>query len=85
MDKATRSCVQMQTRSTLDGADWYTSEALVVPDNTHHFRLPRCSPELNPMEHIWEFLRERYLSHRLHADYGAVLYTLSEAWLKLYS
>jgi hypothetical protein len=37
------------------------------------------------MEHIWEFLRERYLSHRLHADYGTILYALSEAWLKLYS
>jgi putative transposase len=35
------------------------------------------------MEHIWEFLRERYLSHRLHADHGTILYALSEAWLKL--
>jgi hypothetical protein len=35
------------------------------------------------MERIWEFLRERYLSHRLHADYNAILDAVSEVWLKL--
>jgi hypothetical protein len=34
------------------------------------------------MERIWEFLRERYLSHHLHADYGTILDAVSEAWLK---
>jgi hypothetical protein len=37
------------------------------------------------MEHISEFLRERYLSHRLHADYGTILYALSNTALAVFS
>ncbi len=48
---------------TLDGAGWHTSQALVVPDNVSLLRLPPYAPELNPVERVWLFLRERHLSH----------------------
>ena len=35
--------------------------------------LPANSPELNPVERIWEYLKERYLSHRLFDDYDAIV------------
>jgi transposase len=35
--------------------------------------LPASSPELNPVERVWLYLKERFLSHRLHADYDAIV------------
>jgi transposase len=35
--------------------------------------LPPCSPELNPVERLWLYLRERYLSHWLLDDYDAIV------------
>ena len=45
--------------------------------------LPPYSPELNPVERIWEYLKERYLSHRLLDDYDAIEATITVAWNKL--
>lgn len=68
---------------TLDGAGWHTSGDLDVPRNLTLFRLPPYSPELNPVERVWLYLRERYLSHRLHRDYEAVLDAACRAWRQL--
>ena len=57
----------------LDGAGWHGTRALRVPDNVSLVPLPAYSPELNPVERVWLYLRERYLSHRLHTDYAAVV------------
>ena len=35
------------------------------------------------MERIWLYLRERYLSHRLLADYEAVVDACCDAWIAL--
>jgi transposase len=67
----------------LDGAGWHTSHDLIVPANVTLFRLPPYAPELNPVERVWLYLRERYLSHRVHADYDAILDDVSAAWCQL--
>jgi transposase len=41
-----------------------------VPPNVTLLRLPACSPELNPVERVWLYLRERHLSHRVHEGYA---------------
>ena len=41
----------------LDGAGWHGSAALVVPDNLSLLTLPPYSPELNPIENVWAYLR----------------------------
>jgi hypothetical protein len=64
----------------LDGAGWHVSEDLVVPANLTLIRLPPYSPELNPVERIWLYLRERYLSHRVLDGYAAVLEAACRAW-----
>ena len=49
----------------LDQAGWHDERALRVPRNVTLLPLPTASPQLNPMERIWLYLRERYLSSRL--------------------
>ena len=64
----------------LDQAGWHGSPRLTVPDNITLLPLPAYSPELNPVERVWLYLRERFLSHRLLADYPAVLDAACDAW-----
>ena len=64
----------------MDRAGWHASLALCVPDNVTLVPLPPCAPELNPVERVWLSLRERLLSHRLHADHAAVLDAACKAW-----
>ena len=42
-----------------DGAGWHTSKALALPANIQALLLPPYSPELNPTEHIWDYIREQ--------------------------
>ena len=43
----------------LDGAGWHQSQELIPPANLRLFKLPPYSPELNPVEHLWDELREK--------------------------
>lgn len=67
----------------LDGAGWHIAYALQVPSNVTLVPLPPYAPELNPVERVWLYLRERYLSHRLLVDYDAIVDALCLAWNKL--
>src|SRR6476646_9271060 len=48
----------------LDQAGWHLSATLTVPANISLMPLPAKSPELNPVENIWQFIRENWLSNR---------------------
>jgi len=67
----------------LDQAGWHDERALRVPENVTLLPLPSASPALNPVERIWLYLRERYLSHRVLDDYEAVLTATCRAWKML--
>jgi len=41
----------------MDQAGWHTTPRLNVPDNITIVPLPPCSPELNPVENLWQFMR----------------------------
>ena len=47
----------------VDGAGWHTSNDLKIPENMRLIQQPAHSPELNPVEHIWEELREKTLTN----------------------
>jgi transposase len=64
----------------LDQAGWHISGDLAVPANLTLVHLPPKSPELNPVEKVWQYLRDRWLSHRVLADYDAVLDAVCAAW-----
>ncbi len=64
----------------LDQAGWHLSPRLAVPDKVTLLPLPAYSPELNPVERVWLYLRERFLSHRVLDGYTAVLDAACKAW-----
>jgi putative transposase len=64
----------------LDRAGWHTARRLSVPDTITLVPLPAYSPELNPVERVWLYLRERFLSHRVLDNYAAVLDAACRAW-----
>ena len=64
----------------LDGAGWHGSEELVVPDNITTITLLPYSPELNPAENIWEYLRKNKLSNRLYETYEDIAGACCDAW-----
>jgi len=66
---------------TLDGAGWHRpGGGLVVPDNISLLPLPPYAPELNPVENIWQYLRQNYLANRVFDTYGAILDACCDAW-----
>lgn len=45
-----------------DGAAWHQrGKQLIVPENIRLLSLPPYSPELNPMENVWDYLRQNKL------------------------
>jgi DDE superfamily endonuclease len=57
----------------LDQAGWHVSGNLVVPENITLLPLPPRSPELNPVENIWQFLRDNWLSNRVFKGYEDIV------------
>jgi transposase len=55
-----------------DGAGFHTSGDLVVPSNISLILLPPYSPELNPVENLWHYLRAHHWSNRAYQDYDAL-------------
>ena len=67
----------------MDGAGWHRSGELDVPGNVSLMILPPYSPELNPIERVWLYLRERHLSHRVLDTYDDILNACCKAWNEL--
>jgi len=67
----------------LDRAGWHTTARLKVPGNIIPILLPSRSPELNPVENVWQFLRQNWLSNRVFEDYAAILDAACDAWNRL--
>lgn len=64
-----------------DGAGWHqTGQRLTVPDNVTLLRLPPYSPELNPIENVWEYLRSNKLSRRVWESYEDIVQACCDAW-----
>jgi len=71
---------------TLDGAGWHqTGSKLKLPDNISILHLPPYSPELNPVENIWQFLRQNHLANRVFDTYDDIVEACCTAWTALTS
>jgi len=67
----------------MDRAGWHCANDLVTPDNLAPIFLPPYSPELNGIERLWLYLKERFLSHRSWADYDAIVDAVCRAWQRV--
>lgn len=54
----------------LDGAGWHKSQSMPIPGNIRLLSLPPYSLELNPVEHLWDKLREKYFHNRTFDSLG---------------
>jgi transposase len=63
-----------------DGAGYHTGDGLAVPANVSLIRLVPYSPELNPVENLWHFLRAHSWSLRVYRDYEALEEAAMAAW-----
>ena len=67
----------------MDQAGWHKAKRLVVPANITVLYLPPYSPELNPIERLWSYLRSHFLSNRAYEDYDHMLDEQAKAWQTL--
>jgi transposase len=56
----------------MDRAGWHTAKNLIVPRNITLHWLPPYSPELNPVEHLWDEIREKWFQNRYFQSLDAV-------------
>lgn len=67
----------------VDQAGWHMSPKLTVPSNITIVPLPPKCPELNPVENVWGFMRDNWLSNRVFTCYNNVVDHCCHAWNKL--
>lgn len=57
----------------LDRARWHTTAKLAVPKNISLIFLPSRSPEMDPVQDIWQYLRANWLSNRIFDSYDDII------------
>lgn len=67
----------------VDQAGWHRAKDLKVPENMRLIFQPAYSPEVNPVEHLWEEVREKYLHNRLFASLDELIEVLCQALSEL--
>jgi transposase len=83
LDEVSRRHLQQNIIMVLDGASWHRARALEVPANMRLLPLPPYAPELNPVEHLWDELREKFFHNRVFNSLGALENHLEDALLYL--
>src|SRR3984957_6309007 len=64
-------------------AGWHTTGKLDGPGNITPIFLPSRAPELNPVENVWQYLRQNWLSNTVFENYDAIVDAACAAWRKL--
>ena len=67
----------------MDRAGWHTTAHLRWPKNITPILLPSRAPELNPVENVWQFLRQNWLSNSVFETYDDIVEAACDAWPKL--
>ena len=64
-------------------AGWHMTAALIIPGNISILPLPAKCPELNPVENIWQFMRDNWLSNRIFEPYNEIVDHCCDSWNKM--
>lgn len=64
----------------MDGAGWHSDDIDAEFNNLSVIKLPPYSPELNPIEQVWSWLRQNKLANRCFENYEDIVEQVSQAW-----
>jgi len=67
----------------LDRAGFHTAKALNVPANVTLVHLPPKSPQLNPVENLWHYLRSHHWSNRFYKTWQDLREAAADAWRRV--
>jgi transposase len=67
----------------LDQASWHRTKMLQIPSNLSLLPLPPYSPELNPIERLWLWMKDHYWSNMAFKDEREIVREGCKAWKKL--
>lgn len=67
----------------MDGAGWHTNDIANQFSNVSIIKLPPYSPELNPIEQVWSWLRQHYLANQSFFDYQDIVSKVCTVWNRL--
>ena len=75
-----RTAVGRHAVVVMDGAGWHTDDIADELENLTILKLPPYSPELNPIEQVWSWLRQHHLANRCFKGYEDIVESVSHAW-----
>lgn len=64
----------------MDRAGWHVAKSICVPKNITIVHLPPYSPELNPQEQVWQYIKDNYLSNRVFENIQEIIQACCFAW-----
>ena len=64
----------------MDGASWHNEDLSTQFENVSMIKLPPYSPELNPIEQVWSWMRQHHLANRTFKGYDDIVYSVCKAW-----
>ncbi len=64
----------------MDGAGWHSDGIDSDFNNITTIKLPPYSPELNPIEQVWSWMRQYHLANRSFKGYENIVDEVSNAW-----
>ena len=64
----------------MDGASWHADDIANNIDNVSIIKLPPYSPELNPIEQVWSWIRQHCLANQSFKDYDDIVSKVCDAW-----
>lgn len=67
----------------MDGAGWHKSKALLSFNNISIIILPPYSPELNPVEKLWEWIKKECVHNFLYKSLDEMMDAVCEEYKKL--
>lgn len=80
LDYLHRAFPEQQILLVMDQAGWHKSKSLMIPENIEILHLPPYSPELNPVERLWQWMRRNFTRNRLFKNLGHLVASLLDAW-----
>jgi transposase len=64
LDHVSKEFIEYNIIMLVDKAGWHRSNNLKIPENIRLINQPSHSPELNPVEHIWDEIREKHFYNK---------------------